>query len=307
MSFNTLKIATRQSPLALWQANFIKSQLEQQYKDLKVELIGITTKGDKHLETSLAKIGGKGLFIKELEQALLEKKACLAVHSMKDMTVNLPKEFCIATICERAEVEDAFVSNNFSSLNELPQNSVVGTSSLRRQSQLRMVRPDLELKLLRGNVNTRLSKLDQGDYDAIILATAGLKRLNLEARIRAVLPTDLMLPAVAQGTLGIETLRDNQALINLLQFLEHPPTRHRTNAERAMNRRLDGGCTAPIAGYASIENHQLTLKGLVASPDGQIICRAQASSPIEEAEALGYKVADDLLMQGADAILKALR
>ncbi len=301
----TLRIATRKSPLALWQAEFVKANLLKHHPHLQIELVTFTTQGDKILDTPLAKIGGKGLFVKELEVAMLEGRADLAVHSMKDVPMECPDGLAITTICEREDPTDALVSNRFASLAALPQGAIVGTSSLRRQCQLRALRPDLVILDLRGNVGTRLGRLDNGEYDAIILASAGLKRLGLQERIRQAL-TEL-LPAVGQGAVGIESRTDDAELLALLAPLHHETTAMCVHAERAMNRRLQGGCQVPIAGYATIDQQVLTLQALVGSVDGQRIIRYQAQTVnLQAVEALGEQVANGLLTQGAAEILAAV-
>ena len=301
----TLRIATRKSPLALWQAEYVKASLLKHHPQLTIELVTFTTQGDKILDTPLAKIGGKGLFVKELEQAMLAGDADLAVHSMKDVPMECPEGLAITTICEREDPTDAFVSNRFASLQELPLGAIVGTSSLRRQCQLRALRPDLEIRDLRGNVGTRLGRLDNGEYDAIILASAGLKRLGLEQRIAQSLTQ--LLPAVGQGAVGIEARTNDAELLALLAPLHHLPTALCVQAERAMNRRLQGGCQVPIAGFATLDNQQLTLNALVGSLDGQSVLRYQAqTTDLSTIEQLGENVADGLLAQGADKILAAV-
>ncbi len=301
----TLRIATRKSPLALWQAEYVKASLLKHHPQLTIELVTFTTQGDKILDTPLAKIGGKGLFVKELEQAMLAGDADLAVHSMKDVPMECPEGLAITTICEREDPTDAFVSNRFASLQELPLGAIVGTSSLRRQCQLRALRPDLEIRDLRGNVGTRLGRLDNGEYDAIILASAGLKRLGLEQRIAQSLTQ--LLPAVGQGAVGIEARSNDTELLALLAPLHHLPTALCVQAERAMNRRLQGGCQVPIAGFATLDNQQLTLNALVGSLDGQSVLRYQAqTTDLSTIEQLGENVADGLLAQGADKILAAV-
>ncbi|TNH05118.1 hydroxymethylbilane synthase [Testudinibacter sp. TR-2022] len=302
----SIKIATRQSPLALWQAHFIQSRLQQLYPELRIELIPMVTKGDIILDTPLAKIGGKGLFVKELEAALLENRADIAVHSMKDVPMEFPQGLGLSVICEREDPRDAFVSNRYTALDDLPQSAVVGTSSLRRQAQLKALRPDLQIHSLRGNVGTRLNKLDNGDYDAIILAASGLKRLGLSERIRSIIPESQSLPAAGQGALGIETRIDDHEINQLLQPLQHLETTCCVTAERAMNRHLQGGCQVPIAGYATLQNGQLHLKALVAEPDGSLILRAEGSASAVQAEQLGISVGEQLLAQGADRILQAI-
>ncbi|WP_218952804.1 MULTISPECIES: hydroxymethylbilane synthase [unclassified Acinetobacter] len=303
---NILKIATRQSPLALWQAEHIRARLEALHANLKVELVTFVTQGDKILDTPLAKIGGKGLFVKELEAALLDGRADLAVHSMKDVPMALPEGLSLAVICEREDPLDAFVSNTYNSFDELPQGAKVGTSSLRRKCQILKQRPDLEIIDLRGNVGTRLSKLDAGNYDAIILASAGLKRLGLAERIRHTLEPVVSLPAVGQGALGLECRSQDQTVLDLILPLMHAETNACVRAERAFNAYLEGGCQVPIAGYATLENGQIHLEGRVGSVDGQILLKAQQVGLPEQAEQLGVKLAQDLLAQGAGDILKAL-
>jgi len=297
------RIATRQSPLALWQAHYVQQRLMAAHPGLQVELVPMVTKGDIILDTPLAKVGGKGLFVKELELAMLENRADLAVHSMKDVPVAFPEGLGLVTICEREDPRDAFVSNHYNSLDELPQGAVVGTSSLRRQSQISERRPDLVIRSLRGNVGTRLSKLDAGEYDAIILATAGLKRLDLEARIRQPLPAEISLPAVGQGAVGIECRLDDHELIGLLQALNHDDTAVCVKAERAMNTRLEGGCQVPIGSFAVLEGDDLWLRGLVGAPDGSVMVRGERRGPRAEAEAMGISLAEELLGNGAREIL----
>lgn len=303
---NILKIATRQSPLALWQAEHIRARLEALHANLKVELVTFVTQGDKILDTPLAKIGGKGLFVKELEAALLDGRADLAVHSMKDVPMALPEGLSLAVICEREDPLDAFVSNTYNSFDDLPQGAKVGTSSLRRKCQILKQRPDLEIIDLRGNVGTRLSKLDAGNYDAIILASAGLKRLGLGERIRHTLEPVVSLPAVGQGALGLECRSQDQTVLDLILPLMHTETNACVRAERAFNAYLEGGCQVPIAGYATLENGQIHLEGRVGSVDGQTLLKAQQVGLPEQAEQLGVKLAQDLLAQGAGEILKAL-
>lgn len=298
-----LRIATRESALALWQANFVKAKLESAHPNLEVELVPMTTKGDQILDTPLAKIGGKALFVKELEVAMLENRADIAVHSMKDVPVEFPDGLMLYTICEREDPRDAFVSNLFDDIDSLPQGAVVGTSSLRRQCQLKALRPDLEIKDLRGNVNTRLRKLDEGQYDAIILASAGLIRLEMPERIKQYLPVEFILPANGQGAVGIECRSDDQQVQQWLSVLEHTETRHRVLAERAMNRGLEGGCQVPIGAYAEVTGDQLWLRGLVGSLDGKSIIQSEISGSCDDAEALGAQLAQTLLAKGADKIL----
>ena len=302
----TLKIATRQSPLALWQAEHIRARLEAMHADLTVELVTFVTQGDKILDTPLAKIGGKGLFVKELEAALMDGRADLAVHSMKDVPMALPEGLSLAVICEREDPFDAFVSNHYASFTDLPQGAKVGTSSLRRKCQILKARPDLEIIDLRGNVGTRLSKLDDGQYDAIILASAGLKRLGLAERIRHTIQPDVSLPAVGQGALGLECRSQDQAVLDLILPLMHAETNVCVRAERAFNAYLEGGCQVPIAGYATLQNGQLQIEGRVGSVDGQTILKAVQFGAPEQAEMLGEELAKALLAKGAGELLKAL-
>ena len=306
MTNRTIRIATRKSALALWQAEYVKQQLEQAHPGLNVELVPMTTKGDVILDTPLAKVGGKGLFIKELEVAMQEGRADIAVHSMKDVPVEFPQGFGLHCICVRENPFDAFVSNAFSNLDELPQGAVVGTSSLRRQCQLRKHRPDLVVKDLRGNVNTRLAKLDDNQYDAIILAAAGLIRLGMQERIKQVIPPERSLPAVGQGAVGIECRNDDTQLIEMLAPLNHADTAVRVQAERSMNETLQGGCQVPIGSYAELIEDELTLRGLVGSVDGTEIIYAQSTGKRSDAEAIGKDVAAKLLAQGAKSLLDAL-
>jgi hydroxymethylbilane synthase len=307
MSFpREIRIATRQSALALWQAEYVKSRLQQAYPGLQVSLVPMVSRGDKLLDSPLAKIGGKGLFVKELEAALLEDRADIAVHSMKDVPMEFPLGLGLYCICEREDPRDAFVSNTYTCLEELPAGSVVGTSSLRRQAQLLARRPDLRIQFLRGNVNTRLAKLDAGEYDAIILASAGLIRLGFEARIRDSMAPEESLPAGGQGAVGIECRSDDADIHALLAPLHHADTASRVHAERALNRRLNGGCQVPIACYAELEEDQLWLRGLVGQPDGGVLLFSEQRAPRNQAEALGERVAEDLLAQGAQQILDAV-
>jgi len=301
-------IATRESALALWQAEHIRSRLESLHPGLRVDLLGMTTEGDRRLGSSLAKIGGKGLFVKELEDALLHGRADIAVHSMKDVPVNLPEGFVIAAIGEREDPRDAFVSKRFRALSELPDGAVVGTSSLRRESQIRACYPKLRVEPLRGNVQTRLRKLDEGRYDAVILAAAGLKRLGLGARIAGLLSPEQSLPAVGQGAIGIEVRTGRDVVLALLAPLDHADTAWCVSAERAMSRNLGGNCTVPLGGFATITAGQATLRGFVASPDGVRIVRASGVRPScsGSADELGHEVAEGLSRAGAREILSAL-
>ena len=304
MSTRSLTIATRESPLALWQAEYVRDALMNAHPGLEVKLLGMTSRGDQLLDVPLAKVGGKGLFVKELETALLDGSADIAVHSMKDVPMEFPEGLTLGVICEREDPTDAFVSNTFASLSALPAGSVVGTSSLRRECQLRARRPDLQVKFLRGNVNTRLRKLDEGQYDAIILASAGLIRLGFGERIAASISVDDSLPAGGQGAVGIELRTGDAGVLALLQTVHHEQTARRVIAERAMNLRLNGGCQVPIACFAEYQQDgQLRLRGLVGRPDGAEILRAEACASAQDAEQLGESVADQLLAQGAAAIL----
>jgi hydroxymethylbilane synthase len=302
-----IRIATRQSPLALWQAQHVSALLEQAFPNLKTELVKMVTRGDKILDAPLAKIGGKGLFVKELEQGMLEGNADIAVHSMKDVPIDFPEGLHLAAILEREDPTDAFVSNHFQSLNDLPENARIGTSSLRRQCQIKARFPNAEILSLRGNVNTRLAKLDAGDYDAIILASAGLKRLGMGERIRQSLPTQISLPACGQGAIGIEC-RASDVEINqmLIKALHHEATAVCVAAERAMNAKLNGGCQVPIAGFAQLENGEIFMRALVGSPDGDVIYRAEKRGLSANAIEIGESLADDLLKQGAAQILQML-
>jgi hydroxymethylbilane synthase len=305
-SLKTLRIATRSSPLALWQAEEVSRRLKALYPELDIQLVKMTTKGDKILDAPLAKIGGKGLFVKELEAGMLAGEADIAVHSMKDVPVEFPPGLELTLIMQREDPRDAFVSNKYANLSALPENAVVGTSSLRRQTQIREKHPDIKLDWLRGNVNTRLKKLDDGEYDAIILAAAGLKRLGFESRIRAFLEPEESLPAIGQGAIGIESRSDDAAVKQLLAPLGDVDTSLRVEAERAMNETLSGGCQVPIAGYAVLEGDQLYLRGLVGEPDGSRVLRAEIRGPSAQARALGITLAEDLLAQGAGEILAKL-
>lgn len=301
----TLRIATRKSPLALWQAEFVKAQLLKYHTDLEVELVAMTTKGDILLDTPLAKIGGKGLFVKELEVAMLDGRADIAVHSMKDVPMEFPSGLDLAVICERENPFDAFVSNTYTSLDQLPSGAIIGTSSLRRQCQVRAHFPNLQIKELRGNVNTRLAKLDAGDYQGIILASAGLIRLDMSDRIASTLASGLSLPAGGQGAVGIECRVEDTVTRELLAPLHDADTASCVLAERAVNRHLQGGCQVPIACFAQLDTNKVTLelRGLVGSVDGATLLRAKLSGPRENAQALGIELAEQLLAQGAGEIL----
>jgi hydroxymethylbilane synthase len=306
---NLLRIATRESQLALWQANYVKQSLETVYPALEVQLLGMTSRGDQILDLPLAKVGGKGLFVKELETALLQGEADIAVHSMKDVPMEFPEGLELGVICEREDPSDALVSNRYSSLDELPAGAVVGTSSLRRECQLRQLRPDLQVNFLRGNVNTRLRKLDEGQYDAIILASAGLIRLEMAERIAQRLPLEQSLPAGGQGAVGIELRSGDTATAELIAPLHHQLTACCVSAERAMNLHLHGGCQVPIASYAHFpdpQSEEIFLRGLVGRPDGSEVLHAQGTARSDAAAQLGRDVAEQLLQQGAAAILQAL-
>jgi hydroxymethylbilane synthase len=303
----TIRIATRKSPLAMWQAEHVAEVLGRLHAGLVVEIVGMTTRGDKILDAPLAKVGGKGLFVKELETGMLNGDADIAVHSMKDVPVEFPDGLHLAVIMDREDPRDAFVSNRYDGIDALPDGACVGTSSLRRQCQLANRRPDLRIEPLRGNVNTRLAKLDAGDYDAIILAAAGLLRLGMADRVRSRIGIEDSLPAIGQGAIGIECRSDDPRVNALIAPLHHLPTAQRVLAERAMNERLNGGCQVPIAGHAVHEEGRLRLWGLVGSPDGSELMRAEHSGAPEDAGAIGRAAADDLLAQGADRILEALR
>lgn len=303
----SLTIATRESPLALWQAEWVKNQLQTLYPQLIIHLLGITTQADKLLATPLREIGGKGLFVKELEDALLDGRADIAVHSMKDVPMVLHPELVVPVICVREEVRDAFVSDRYVSWQELPENACIGTSSLRRQSQLQALCPGIAVRDLRGNVGTRLRKLDEGEFDAIILAAAGLARLGLGQRICSYFAVEDMLPAAGQGALGIECSKHATALMRLLAPLNHVPTFVCVTAERAMCRRLDGNCRVPLAAYAIEQSGEVTLRGMVASADGAKILHAQQSAECSAVEQLGHAVAAELLRQGASEILQVFK
>ena len=301
-----ITIATRESQLALWQAYHIRDRLKALYPALEVELLGMTTQGDQILDSPLSRIGGKGLFVKELEQAMAARRADLAVHSIKDVPMDLPEGFTLAAITAREDPRDAFVSNHYATLDELPAGARVGTSSLRRQAQLRARFPHLVIDTLRGNVNTRLRKLDEGQYDAIILAAAGLKRLGFDARIAAVISPEASLPAVGQGALGIEALIDRPEVAALLAPLNDAATAACVRAERAMSRVLQGGCQAPLGGFAELVDGRLHLRGFVADLEGRRFYRAEASGEPADPEALGRQVAEALIGQGADRLLAEL-
>ena len=299
-----LIIASRESPLAMWQAEHIQSRIQALYPKLKINIQGFKTQGDLILDQSLATIGGKGLFIKELEQALVEHKAHLAVHSMKDLPMDMPAGFCIAAITEREDPRDALVSNAFASLNALPNGAIVGTSSLRRQSQIKAKFPHLRIEPLRGNLQTRLRKLDEKQYVAIILAAAGLIRLGLKERIQAYLDPDDFIPAVGQGALGIEILENNEELLSMLEPLNDPNTACCVNAERAVSRALAGSCTVPLGAHATIIDNTLHLSGFVAKPDGSEVVRASIVGPQTIPKDLGEQLSQDLIARGALKLLE---
>jgi len=301
-----IRIATRQSPLALWQAEHVATLLTQTFPEVTAQLVKMVTRGDKILDAPLAKVGGKGLFVKELEEGMLSGDADIAVHSMKDVPIDFPEGLHLAAILEREDPTDAFVSNRFASLADLPPNARIGTSSLRRECQLKELFPTAEIIPLRGNVNTRLAKLDAGDYDAIILASAGLKRLGMAERITQTLPVSVSLPAVGQGAIGIECRIDDVEINEMLKALHDNTTGLCVTAERAMNTRLNGGCQVPIAGFAVFEDGQIFMRGLVGNPDGTVLYRAEQKGPSDQVENIGRIIAEDLLAQGADKILQAL-
>jgi hydroxymethylbilane synthase len=302
-----LRIATRGSPLARWQADYVADLLRRSIQGLEVEVIPITTTGDVQLETSLAKIGGKGLFIKELETAMAENRADLAVHSMKDVPWRLPDGFTIASVLQRADPGDALVSAGSVDLDELRDRARVGTSSLRRQAQVRHLRPDLQVHSVRGNVETRIKKLDDGEFDAVVLAAAGLKRLGLGKRISARLSFEQCLPAIGQGAIGIECRSDNEELVTALKQVEHTGTRRCLDAERALAKGLEASCESPIAAHGEVRDGELLLRGLVASPDGREIVRGRRRGRLADAEWLGQDLARELLEQGGRDILEEMR
>ena len=306
MSIKTIRIATRKSPLALWQANEVSRQLKIHHSELEIELVTMTTKGDKILDAPLAKVGGKGLFVKELEQGMLDGDADIAVHSMKDVPMDFPEGLYLPIIMERENPHDAFVSNTYEKLEDLPANARIGTSSLRRQLQVKASMPDAEMLDLRGNVNTRLAKLDNGDYDAIILASAGLIRLGFENRIRHSLTPEQSLPAIGQGAVGIECREGDTEIEALIAPLNHTDTNIRLTAERALNKGLNGGCQVPIAGYSLLENNEIYLRGLVGRPDGSEVVFDEIRGPASEAAQLGTTLAERLLEAGAGKILSDL-
>jgi len=300
----TIRIGTRKSKLALWQAEHVAAMLRALHPQCRVELVRMTTQGDRILDTPLAKVGGKGLFVKELEEGLLARRVDIAVHSMKDVTVDLPAGLHIAVVLEREEPFDALVSNRYRRLDDLPHGAVVGTSSLRRQCQLRRRRPDLRIETLRGNVNTRLARLDEGRFDAIVLAAAGLKRLGMNERIAELIGADVSVPAVGQGAIGIECRSGDAEVQALIAPLDHAPTHARVRAERAFNARLNGGCQVPIGAFAELDERGMRLRGIVGSIDGSSVIEDDVSGPADEGEALGRELAERLLARGADTILR---
>lgn len=306
MPADTLRIATRKSPLALWQAEHVAERLRHAHPGLNVELVGMLTQGDKILDSPLSKVGGKGLFVKELEQGLLAGRADLAVHSMKDVPASFPPGLGLPVVLAREDPCDAFVSRDYPHPDALPADARVGTSSLRRQCQLAARYPGWKISSLRGNVGSRLAKLDSGAFDAIILAAAGLKRLGLAERIALALEPEFSLPAIGQGAIGVECRLDDSQTLALIAVLDDPPTRIRVTAERAFNARLQGGCQAPIAGYALLEHNQLWLRGLVGTPDGHQIIAGEIRGAAAEAESLGAALAEQLLERGAEPILRQL-
>ena len=304
---NPIKIGTRGSKLALWQANWVKSVLEKKFPPTAIELIIIKTQGDKILDVPLAKVGGKGLFVKEIEQALLTRRIDIAVHSMKDMPADIPEGLCIGAIPERENPVDVFISRNGAGFNELAAGSVIGTSSLRRGAQLRHARPDIVIQPIRGNLDTRLKKLESENFDALVLAAAGVKRLDLEHKITEYLDPEIMLPAVGQGALCIEIRKDDSTVGPLVASLEHASTRAVVAGERAFLNRLEGGCQVPIAGHGRISEKQFAITGLVAEVDGSRVIKGEKSGPLDSAETIGIDLAEELLAGGAHKILEKLK
>jgi len=302
-----IKIGTRGSKLALWQANWVKSVLEEKFPPYTVELIIIKTRGDKILDVPLAKVGGKGLFVKEIEHALLTRHIDIAVHSMKDMPAEIPDGLCIGAVPERENPSDVFISRSGLGFDEIDSGSIIGTSSLRRGAQLRHARPDMVIQPLRGNLDTRLKKLHTENLGAIVLAAAGVKRLDLEHKITEYLSPDIILPAIGQGALCIETRSDDPIVGPLVELLDHAPTRTVVKGERAFLNRLEGGCQVPIAGHGKISQNQFILTGLVAEVDGSRLIKAENSGPMDSSEAIGIDLAEELLAKGADKILKKLK
>jgi len=302
----TLKIATRNSPLALWQAEYVKKQLIHAHSGLNVELVSMQTEGDRFLDAPLIAVGGKGLFIKELEQALLNGEADIAVHSMKDVTIDLPDDLALPVIMKREDTRDVFISNNYKQIDDIPDGAVVGTSSLRRQSQIKSLHPAIVLKDLRGNVGTRLRKLDNGEYDAILLAAAGIIRLGLSERITQLIPQSVLLPAIGQGAIGIECRAGDEVVHEMIAPLDDHDTSLCVQTERAFSRRLFGGCQLPIAGQASIIGNEISLVGLVARVDGSEVIKSEQKGSLADSDSIGTVLAETLLECGADEILKEL-
>lgn len=302
----TLKIATRNSPLALWQAEYVKKQLIHAHSGLNVELVSMQTEGDRFLDAPLIAVGGKGLFIKELEQALLNGEADIAVHSMKDVTIDLPDDLALPVIMKREDTRDVFISNNYKQIDDIPDGAVVGTSSLRRQSQIKSLHPAIVLKDLRGNVGTRLRKLDNGEYDAILLAAAGIIRLGLSERITQLIPQSVLLPAIGQGAIGIECRAGDEVVHEMIAPLDDHDTSLCVQTERAFSRRLFGGCQLPIAGQASIIGNEISLVGLVARVDGSEVIKSEQKGSLADSDSIGTVLAETLLERGADEILKEL-
>lgn len=301
-----LKIGTRGSALAVTQSEWIKNRIESHHPDISVELIRIKTKGDKIIDSPLAKIGGKGLFVKEIEDALLRKDVDLAVHSIKDVPAELPDGLCLPVFPEREDPRDAFISRSYALLSDLPEGANIGTGSLRRSSQLLNMHPDLQIVPLRGNVDTRLKRIESGDMDAVVLAAAGLNRLGLSKRITELLPPDTLLPAIGQGALGLEIREDDKSTLEILSFMNHRQTEQAVRAERAFLKRLEGGCQVPIAGFAVIEDTSIILKGMVAELDGSIMIKDEEKGPGDRPEDLGIALADRILSKGADRILAGI-
>lgn len=304
MAINVIRIISRESPLAMWQAKYVREQLIAYHSGLQVTIIGITTQADKFLNQSLASMGGKGAFVKELEYSLLNGDADIAVHSMKDVPIDLPSGLCLPVIMQREDVSDAFVSRQYNSLDNLPSEKIVGTSSLRRQCQLMALRPDMKIKEIRGNLGTRLKKLDDGEFDALILASAGLSRLGLGEQINHVIPAKQILPAVGQGALGIETRENDERVLELVSVLNDNETNTCVSAERAVSSRLNGGCHAPIAAYAQISNDRLMIDAMVGKLDGSEIIRKSINGLKQEADQLGEQLGVELLESGAELILR---
>lgn len=304
---NPIRIGTRGSKLALWQANWVKSVLQKKNPSLPIELVIIKTQGDRILDVPLAKVGGKGLFVKEIEAALLARRIDIAVHSMKDMPADIPEGLCVGAVPERENPADVFISGSGAHFNELDAGSVIGTSSLRRAAQLRHARPDIVIRPIRGNLDTRLKKLESENFDGLVLAAAGVKRLNLEDKITEYLDPEFVLPAIGQGALCIEIRKPDPTVAPLVASLDHASTRTVVNAERAFLNRLEGGCQVPIAGYGQISGNQFTLTGLVAEVDGSRLIKGEKSGELDSAEIIGIKLAEELLVRGADKILEKLK